>query len=373
MAETLTDRARQIFVDSKLTQRAFAAEIELDPDKLSKALAGKRQFSSLELALIAEAGGRSVEWLITGRAERRWQVAARSSKVDQQQADLAGEASIADVAERYDALRSLGYAPPVPSRPRHTAGSFVRQATGLAEAALALLAEPVGGRGNASLIGLVEDRLGINVAVGPLPEGLDGLSYQDGDFRIIVLAQTANFARQRFTLGHEVGHLLWGDADEQVLVETMYDHLPDDDHSEARANAFAPHFLAPREEIVARVAERSVADAFGDLCSYFQLSPKALSWQLLNLNLIDKEDQAFFGAVSAREIAMELGQGAVFLRHSEMSQNERRPWRMISAYVDAYSAGETTLRPIASLIGKSLAETTAFFVDDGSGPSDSQV
>jgi len=364
MSETLTDRVKQVLEDSGLTQRALATEIGLDPDKLSKAIAGKRKFTSLELALIAQTGGRSVQWLITGEAERHWRVAARTLTVDQARADRAGEASIADVAERFDALEKLGYAPPVPARPRHQGSGYVKQGTALAASALELLGEPIGGRDTASLIALVEDRLGINVVVGPLPDGLDGLSFQDDDFRIIVLAQTPNFARQRFTLGHEIGHVLWGDADEQVLAETMYARVPDDDHQEGRANAFSPHFLAPKVEVEERLGGRKVIDAFGDLCWHFRLSPRAMSWQLLNLRLIDAEDQEFFGRMSGRDVAAEMGLGADYLRRSEMAENERRPMRLVSAFVDAYSAGETTLRPIASLLGRSLTETAAYFGDD---------
>ena len=60
------DRVRSLIAESGLTQHAFALSIGLDDAKLSKSLSGTRRLSSLDLARIAEQGGVSVDWLITG-------------------------------------------------------------------------------------------------------------------------------------------------------------------------------------------------------------------------------------------------------------------------------------------------------------------
>lgn len=60
----LATRIHLAVKDSCMTQAEFADAIEITPDKLSKVLSGKRRVSSLELALIAQASGWSVEKLL---------------------------------------------------------------------------------------------------------------------------------------------------------------------------------------------------------------------------------------------------------------------------------------------------------------------
>jgi hypothetical protein len=50
----------------------------LDADKLSKSLTGVRRFTSYELALVAERGRTTVDWLLTGVAPEEIAVAARA-------------------------------------------------------------------------------------------------------------------------------------------------------------------------------------------------------------------------------------------------------------------------------------------------------
>lgn len=54
MEDKIRSRVRQVINSSGRTQVAFTRAIDLDPTKLSKALAGKRRFTPLELTLIAE-------------------------------------------------------------------------------------------------------------------------------------------------------------------------------------------------------------------------------------------------------------------------------------------------------------------------------
>jgi transcriptional regulator with XRE-family HTH domain len=60
----LAARIRLAMTDARLTQAELAHMAELTPDKLSKVFACKRRVSSLELALISQATGWSVEKLL---------------------------------------------------------------------------------------------------------------------------------------------------------------------------------------------------------------------------------------------------------------------------------------------------------------------
>ncbi len=62
--EMLADRVRAAMEAAGMSQRALGQAIGFDPPTMSKALAGKRGFKPLELALISEALGISVQQLL---------------------------------------------------------------------------------------------------------------------------------------------------------------------------------------------------------------------------------------------------------------------------------------------------------------------
>ena len=137
----IADRVREVIEASRLTHRAFAAAVEMEPDKLSKSLAGSRRFTSLELALIAETGDVTVDWLLTGRKRPEPLLAARTA-VDTP-ASLDGAIARAQAYDDvYDTLERVGHgraAVPLPKVPRK--GRNIDQGEALAEAALAAIAD----------------------------------------------------------------------------------------------------------------------------------------------------------------------------------------------------------------------------------------
>jgi hypothetical protein len=75
---SIVDRVRIVLGQSAESQTSSASAIGMTEDKLSKSLNGVRRFTSLELALIAEVGGVTVDWLLTGKTPARPLVAART-------------------------------------------------------------------------------------------------------------------------------------------------------------------------------------------------------------------------------------------------------------------------------------------------------
>lgn len=61
---TVLDRVKFAMRGAGLSQAALGERINLGPDKVSKSFTGKRRFSSLEFALISEATGVSVDWML---------------------------------------------------------------------------------------------------------------------------------------------------------------------------------------------------------------------------------------------------------------------------------------------------------------------
>ncbi|MGW5973560.1 helix-turn-helix domain-containing protein [Streptomyces sp. NPDC055186] len=365
MKENVTDRVRSVMLRASVKQVEFAERIGLTPDKLSKSLSGVRRFTSLDLARIAEFGGTTVDWLLTGRDPLRPAFAARAVPSAMSGGD---RATLKDLVERFtsahEVLVLLGRAPqqpelpsvgpPHPTAPTDHKGC-VDEGVALAEAALARLraegAPPVGSMDSAELLQALEQTFGVDVAKIGLPEGIDGAAWQADGFRLIMIARTRVPTRQRFTLAHELGHILARDA-QDLLTETHLTPGHQKDLTEVRANVFAAHLLMPRSEIEAAVAAGGLSDEhLTSLVVHFQVSPSALAARLSQLGLLDERTAGRLRGLTTEDCHWLTGQSDLFQARTAWSQTKRLPFRPAQTLYEAYLDGETTLRPLAAYTG----------------------
>lgn len=358
------ERVQVVLSNSGLSNKDFAEQIGIDGPKLTKVLTGKRRLTSLELALIATVGNTTVDWLLTGNESHQFVLAHRAAQHSVTAGDLVGRETIELLVERAEGLEFLGRPlpePKLPDRPR--SGGWLGQARSLAESYLQELGEPIGGLSNPQLIEKIEACFGIDVVVTDLPDGCDGLSFSGEGVRVIVLATSDAPFRQRFTLAHEVAHIAFDDSRNAVIEERLFDLKSE---RERRADAFAAAFLASSNEIRRALNGRSPVHAFDDLVLSFQVSPVSMSWRLLNENLIDADEQRSLASSTARSIAMRNGQAAEHTSRAALAGHERPAKRLVDAYLDAYQQGLTTLRPAASLLGKTENSLEEYFLERAS-------
>lgn len=357
----MEERVRQVLLESGLDQNDFARSIGLDAPKLSKSLAGKRRFTSLELARVAEVGGCSVDWIITGRDPFRPVFArrARFAEADDQASARLVERVVAAVR----GLDELGSPLPSPELPvlGQRTGWFTKDAPRLAKLFADRVDDPIGGMPFASLVAAIERCFGVIVVVADLPPGVDGLSYEDNDAQVILVATTTHPLRQRFTLAHELAHIAFGDARKAMLEERMDSVVSTD---EKRANTFAAAFLAPAAELREFFAQGVAADVFARAVAHFQLSPDALAWRLCNEQMIDDAQRRPLAGPTARAVFMQLGMPADWSELVNESQQPRPTWALLNAYLDLYRSGDTTAKPLAKLLGWGVAETEEYFALD---------
>ncbi|OYC97222.1 helix-turn-helix domain-containing protein [Microbacterium sp. Yaish 1] len=367
MDEPVIGRIRQIIEESGETQQKVAEKIGIDASKLTKSLSGTRRFTSLELALLAQLGRRTVDWVLTGRPSRSWSFAHRLSAVAPEVANKAGEGAVRAIAEFHENLDALGFLPerradrPTLAHPQ----SYVRSGNELAKWALRHMPRPMVGTSNATLIADIEDTFGIDVVTTELPDGCDGMSYADGDLRLIVLASTDGAARQRYTLAHELGHILAGDAEESVIRENL--GQGERNLAERRADVFAASFLAPAEEVTTALAKQE-ANAQETLAFELGVSPVSLSWRLKNLGFVTESERRQLASLSSRDVARLLDRSAEQLERDRLSQQERPPMRLLRGQLNAFHAGQATLHPVAALLNLDLDTTYRIFA---STPSES--
>ncbi|MEU5650196.1 XRE family transcriptional regulator [Streptomyces pseudogriseolus] len=373
MTETVIERVRKVMDAASLSQAAFADRIGLSPDKLSKSLGGVRRFSSLDLARIAEATGTTVDYLISGREPVRPRAAARSTGAV---AEGAGWAEIEAIASRfqnaYEVLRLLDrprFVPDLPA-PRADLERYVDQGERLASD----LAEHLAGRGAGSPAGmdlpsltrLLADHCGIDVALVEFPSraALSGATWQSEGFRIVLLATTQEWTRARFTLAHEVGHLLARDA-QDLRADATPQPGKQKDYTEVRANVFAAHFLMPAAEVRA-AWERTVADPkaptdaeLSELVVTFKVSPSALAARLNRLGLLDSSRRDRFRGFTTEICHVLAGRLDDHYRHRAESAVARPPLAPMAELLAAYEAGETTLRPLAAYLDRDVDDLRA--------------
>lgn len=339
---TTADRVRELIKASGQSHHAFAQRVGLDGSKLSKSLGGARRFSSLDLARIAEQCSVTVDWLITGE-EPELAVAARTT------GGSAG-AALAE-ARRLATLRTdlseLGHRQPwQPLSVEVGTGGWTEQGQRLAAASL----DRIGSTHD--LVRAVEEAFGIDVAVTPLGDDFDGLATSSSQVKLVLLATSTVPARQRFTLAHELAHLLGGDDQSVHLDRDVFDRAQGRDPGEMRANAFAAALLMPEDRLRAAAGARGFDERrFADLACDLVVSPSALAIRLRGLRLIDGGTAERFRGMTARRAASVTGRTAEFAEQVVAASRPRPPGLLTRDAYAAYDAGDTTLRPYANLIG----------------------
>lgn len=353
MTSTISGRVQEILTELNLNQRQLATQIELDEDKLSKAMNGVRNFTSLELARIAEISGRTVEWLISGISPREVAFAARASHPHHEDFIDPGQRVAKTFIDAHDALLILNRARSIPNTPSlKDSGSFVADGQAMANWASSRVTTKELLDDTSSFVLALEEKFGVNIAsTDELPAHCDGLSFEEGDFRLILVATTPNWTRRRFTIAHELGHILWGDARRTWLSEEVRT-TTSEDYREKRANSFAANFLMPegpiRDFLDGRVLDELT---FHALAMRFRVSPSALVARLYKLRLIEPGQVGVFRTYRALDSARAADAMPDLLAEQNISNMAMPPLFMLSQLVRAYLDGETTTRHLEKLSG----------------------
>lgn len=345
-------RVREAIAKTGLSQAAFAERAGLDSPKLSKSLASVRRFTSLDLANIAELAEVTVDWLL-GKERPTPAVAARAATMSSTEQAIQAATKYAEARAN---LHLVGFAQPTPPdiKVPHR-GRLIDQGAELAAEALRHVPDYVNRPAEVDLADLIEETFGIDVVVREL--SCDGLAWGEPTARLILAATTSAPTRQRFSLAHELGHILAKDHQDLHVDKDVMDPTDRREPSEMRANAFAAAFLMPEQTVRSSVGENGLdEDSFSSMVMRFAVSPSALAYRLGNLGLIDLIQRAGFGALTTTHCAQRTGQIDTYVDWATRSANERLPLAMLSQMLEAYLTHRTTLRPLANLIDVSVEE-----------------
>lgn len=191
---------------------------------------------------------------------------------------------------------------------------------------------------------------GFDVAVLDAEADEHGLTMRDPRRNIVFIgvARTLNPMRQRSTLAHELGHVLFEDWAGSELVNRS-DRSPE----EIRADAFARHLLVPlggvREFLGTRVhVSQAVLSA---VVQRFLVSPAIAAIALHQARRIDAATKQDWMALSASHLAARFGWSDQYLALQADSDRRRAPQRLLARAIRGYAEGVLPAQAIATLRG----------------------
>lgn len=347
--DEIRERVRYLIRRSGLSEGAFARAAGLDGSKLTEALGGTRRFSSLELALIADAHHVTVDWILTGE-EPAVGAAARTA-TGQERAAL--DAASLYTVTRND-LAALGWEHPWrPPAAGHVHGAAAEQGEQLAAAACKALRDS-SARLLPDAVSAVEQVFGADIAVLPLGGRFDGLAASAGHAKVIILGTAQDPARQRFALAHELGRLLAAGDQEVRLDPDLCDDAQAEDPGWQRAAAFANAFLMPPDVLRSAAGASALdEDGFARLAWSLRVPPASLAARLRELRLIGPGACGRFRQITAARAAFLAGRSEEFARQAAEAGAPRLPRLLALDTYAAYESGAITLRPYAALLGTS--------------------
>jgi Zn-dependent peptidase ImmA (M78 family) len=138
------------------------------------------------------------------------------------------------------------------------------------------------------LLTAVEERAGLPVVVGRLPDGVAGVCYREDDRTLLWVNGEQARVRQRFTLAHELGHA-WCKHDGRLAVDTFATLSGRTTNPyEIQANAFAAEFLVPRKAMAQVVDGDQTLDEVVTIAAHFGVSAIVVVYRLKTLRLISE-------------------------------------------------------------------------------------
>lgn len=182
---------------------------------------------------------------------------------------------------------------------------------------------------------------------------VSGLCLYDIDFPIIIINNAMSFARQSFTLFHELYHLISRTSGAEIIRDDFYHYLDASQTvTEKDCDSFANEFLIPTDDFLLELKNKTLSDMLiADLASTYSVSKEAIMYKLYSLRYITSDDynslkEFFYGdAIRAKRTAGDeksSGGNYYFTKLSYLgSQYTGAVFNQyFSGAIDSYRAGE---------------------------------
>lgn len=221
----------------------------------------------------------------------------------------------------------------------------------------------------ADLVTIIEQTTGIDVAVLEAGPDEHGLTMRDSarDAVFIGVARTRNPMRQRSTLAHELGHVLFEDWADSGSV-----NWSDRGPTEVRADAFARHLLVPVEGLREFLGDREFVaqSTLSKIVQRFLVSPQIATIALHQADYIDENTKREWMALSAPQLAARFGWSDQYRTLQADSDQRRAPQQLLARAIRGYAEGVLSKQAIATLRGITLEAAEADLHEAGIRPDE---
>jgi Zn-dependent peptidase ImmA (M78 family)/transcriptional regulator with XRE-family HTH domain len=357
----VADRVRRARRAARMNQTELAAAAGVSQATVSRIEKGQRGVSLTEADALAQALQMPLDTLLHGsQVAERVLVALRADNPDHpdRHTAIAAGVRLLELDERLDAVigehrqqaRDLPVQPPTSgsatARGALLAGA-VREADGLGCAPIAELTE---------LTELVEEMTGVDVATRPLSFA-SGMCLVDEarTTRLLVVNSDEPAERQRFTLAHELGHLLFGDG---AHIDGLDAGTGE---AETRCNEFARNLLVPADGVRNWLRRTQGTDAgpvdeqaISLMSRFFGVTAEVVRIQLERMGVPTVPTVPSTPALASR-----FGWRAEYEATQAAARRPRPPRRLAQRAAQAYAHGRLGATVLAELEGRTVAEVEA--------------
>lgn len=149
----------------------------------------------------------------------------------------------------------------------------------------------------------------ITIVRYPMSSRISGMCTKENEDIIICINSTTSYGRQRFTLAHELYHVLYEENMQRVICDMSMSG--DKSNSEKEADQFASYLLIPYDALLEYEHDKAKwnLEKVIDAEQFFQISHQAMLYRLVYDNLLSNDIADEYKAITVSTEAARLGYG----------------------------------------------------------------
>lgn len=149
----------------------------------------------------------------------------------------------------------------------------------------------------------------ITIVKYPMSSRISGMCTKENKDIVICINSSTSYGRQRFTLAHELYHVLYEDEIDRVICDMSMNG--EKSESEREADKFASYLLMPYDALMEYESDKSKwnIEKIIDAEQFFQVSHQAMLYRLVFDNLLSSEIAEEYKSIIVSSKAARLGYG----------------------------------------------------------------
>lgn len=149
----------------------------------------------------------------------------------------------------------------------------------------------------------------ITIVRYPMSSRISGMCTKEKEDIVICINSTASYGRQRFTLAHELYHVLYEEDKQRVICDMSMNG--DKSESEKEADQFASYLLMPYDALLEYEFDKTkwTLEKVIDAEQFFQVSHQAMIHRLVCDNLLSSDIAKKYKTITVSTVAAKMGYG----------------------------------------------------------------